>query len=237
MTILLLMVGFLAEAFNAASTAWRQGEHDVERFSQARATIDLMTHDLRQAIVNTNLQFYASTNCLAFMAPVNDNSNYADLAEVVYILNWNDPTVPPASQNNPPFKLLRRLTRPTDSQWSVYLNPATWPATYASSNLVCDSIVNFSLTYYDTNNNATVFWNSTPTAPGWTEPVLGQPVPLGGYSTMTNMPPAYINVHLEVVDSATARLLTNFPAGSPAYVTLTNRAVRAFDTYIKIPQR
>src|SRR5579871_6572816 len=129
MTILLIMVGFLAVTFNAASTAWQQGEKDVDRYAQARATIDLIARDLRQAIVTTNLPFYASTNCLAFVAPINDDRNSADLAEIVYI----------AQQAPAPYTLYRRLTLPTNTQWQVYSNPGGWPQFCANSNLVCDT--------------------------------------------------------------------------------------------------
>jgi prepilin-type N-terminal cleavage/methylation domain-containing protein len=237
MTLLLVMVGFLAVAFNSASVAWQQGEKDVDRFSQARATIDLMTRDLRQAIVSTNLPFYAYTNGIAFVAPVNADPNSADLAEIVYVLNWNDPTVPPTQQNFAPFKLYRRLTKPTDTQWSVYSNPLNWPATSGNSSLVCDSIINFAVTCYYTNGNSTAsFWNSTPKPSVWNESVPGLPIAKAGDGMMTNIPPGFINIHLEVLDSKTARLLTNFPVASAAYVNLTNKA-RAFDAYIQIPHR
>jgi len=240
MTLLLVIVGFLAVAFNSASTAWTQGEKDVDRFSQARATIDLMTRDLRQVLVTTNLQFYANTNSLAFVAPVNDDPTSADLAEVVYILNWNDPTMGPLL-NRPPFKLIRRFTPAVNtagSPWDVYSNPLNWPTTAATTSTVCDTIINFTITCVDTNNNSatpTSYWNSTPTPNAWTEGGVSL-VPLKGTGTMTNMPPAYINVHLEVLDTKTARLLTNFPVASAAYANLTNKA-RAFDAYIQIPHR
>jgi hypothetical protein len=71
----------------------------------------------------------------------------------------------------------------------------------------------------------------------WVDPVLGTLVPNAGDGMMTNMPPAFINIHLEVVDSRTATLLRTLPNASAAYINLTNRAVRAYDAYVKIPQR
>jgi prepilin-type N-terminal cleavage/methylation domain-containing protein len=243
MTLLLIMVGFLAVAFNSASVAWRQGEHDVDRTQSARATVDVMARDLSQAVVSPNLQFYGNTNSVAFVAPVNDDGSAADLAKVAYVLNWNDPTLPPAQQNLPPFKLLRRFTTTTNVLWDVYLHPGIWPSTAEFTSTVCDTVMNFALTYYYTNgtittlNPLTSFWNSTANPGMWTDPVLGTLVTLAGDGMMTNMPPAFINVHLEVVDSRTATLLRTLPNPSIAYDHLTNQALRAYDAYVKIPQR
>jgi hypothetical protein len=71
----------------------------------------------------------------------------------------------------------------------------------------------------------------------WVDPVLGTIVSQAGDGMMTNMPPAFINVHLEVVDSRTAKLLQTIPNPSIAYNNLTNQALRAYDAYVKIPQR
>lgn len=243
MTILLIMVGFLGVAFNAASVAWRQGEHDVDRTQSARATVDLIARDLSQALVTTNIQFYGNTNSLAFVAPVNDDPNAADLAKVAYVLNWNDPSLPPAQQNLPPYKLIRLFTPTTDAAWNVYSNPGNWPTTAEFTSTVCDTVINFTLTYYYTNGLITTgslltsFWNSTPNASMWVDPVLGTIVSQAGDGMMTNMPPAFINVHLEVVDSRTAKLLQTIPNPSIAYNNLTNQALRAYDAYVKIPQR
>jgi prepilin-type N-terminal cleavage/methylation domain-containing protein len=233
MTLLLIMVGFLAVAFNAASTAWQQGEHDVDRFQQARATLDLMQRDLSQAFVSPTVQFYATANGLAFVAPVNDDPNAADLAEVVYRLE----------RSQAPFRLTRRFTTSANSQWDVYSKPSDWPRTAQTTSTVCDAVINFSVTCFYTNGlfpTPTSYWNSTPTPGVWHEPPLLL-IPLitkAGDGMMTDMPPAFINVHLEVVDFRTAALL-RAPGmfGTPAYANLTNRATRAFDAYIKIPQR
>jgi type II secretory pathway pseudopilin PulG len=237
MTLLLLMVGFLAVVFNAASTAWRQGEHDVDRAQTARATVDLLARDLSQAIVSTNLPFYGNVNSVAFVAPVNNDPNAADLAEVVYVLE----------NAQAPYKLVRRLTTSANLNWDVYSNPGNWPATTEFESVVSDAIINFSLTYYYANGLLTPttgsvpsFWNSTPIQSSWTDPVLGAMGPQQGDGMMTNMPPAFVNIHLEVTDSRTATLLgslTNSASSSVAYANLTNRATRSFDAYIKIPQR
>jgi prepilin-type N-terminal cleavage/methylation domain-containing protein len=243
MTILLIMVGFLGVAFNTASVAWRQGEHDVDRTQAARSTVDLIARDLSQALVSANVQFYGNTNSLAFVAPVNDDPNAADLSKVAYVLNWNDPSLPAAQQNLPPFRLLRLLTTTTNAAWDVYLHPGNWPTTAEFTSIVCDTVMNFTLTYYYTNGTITTaspltsFWNSTPNPNMWVDPVLGTLVPNAGDGMMTNMPPAFINIHLEVVDSRTATLLRTLPNASAAYINLTNRAVRAYDAYVKIPQR
>jgi hypothetical protein len=180
---------------------------------------------------------------VAFVAPVNDDGGAADLAKVTYVLNWNDPTIPAAQQNIPPFKLFRLFTPTTDAAWDVYLHPGDWPTTAAFTSTVCDTVMNFTLTYYYTNGTVTTassltsFWNSTPTAGRWIDPALGTIVSPQGDGMMTNMPPAFINIHLEVVDSRTATLLHTLPNNSVAYNNLTNQAIRAYDAFVKIPQR
>ncbi|HXI83511.1 MAG TPA: prepilin-type N-terminal cleavage/methylation domain-containing protein, partial [Verrucomicrobiae bacterium] len=229
MTLLLVMVGFLAVAFNSASVAWKQGEKDVDRYQQARATVDLMARDLSQAVVSPKIQFYGITNGLAFMAPVSDNPNVADLAEVAYVLG---------PETAPPFTLKRRFTTAASSQWDIYTQPTTWPSTADNVSVVSDAVINFTVTYYDAKNTQFVSWNST-SVPGWTEAYgLGFTAPAAASpTTMLSLPPAYVNVHLEVVDSKTARVLRNMAANPIASANLMTNSVRAFDVYLRIPQR
>ena len=52
---------------------------------------------------------------------------------------------------------------------------------------------------------------------------------------MTNLPPAYIDVQLQVVDSKTAALLTNLTGA--AYGNVLTQAMRTFNVYVRVPKR
>jgi type II secretory pathway pseudopilin PulG len=233
--ILIMLVGMLVVTFNSASTAWRAGERDVERFQDARAIFDLIARDLQQAYVSPNIQFYASDDkhSMAFGAVVSDNPNAVDLAEVVYWLNLDETTTPP-------FKLYRRFTPSSANQWDFYSHPLDWPNTAANINLVCDNIINFSVTCYKTNsppNDKVGYWNSTATASVWDDPTLGIRVLQKGDGDMTNVPPAYVDVVLSVVDSRTAALLRQPSMTTAAASNVIKQATRTFEVFIKVPQR
>jgi type II secretory pathway pseudopilin PulG len=233
--ILVMLVGMLIVAFNSASTAWRAGERDVERFQDARSILDLIGRDLQQVYVSSNIPFYASDDkhAIAFGAAVSDNPNAADLAEVVYWLNLDETT-------KPPYKLYRRFTPSTDSQWNFYAKPLDWPNTATYTNLVCDNIVDFAVTCYKTNsppNDKAAFWNSTATAFVWDDKKLGIRVNAAGDGDMTNMPPAYVDVFLGVVDSRTASLLRQPTMTPAASSNVIKQAKRTFEVFIRIPHR
>ncbi len=120
-TILGVMTFLLFSAFDQTSKAWLQGESRVETFSSARVALDYMSRELAQAMVNSNnLQFFGTTNAVAFIAPSDDRAgDPVDLAEVVYRLNQipasavatNAPFLylsDPFTNNAPPYKLIRR---------------------------------------------------------------------------------------------------------------------------------
>lgn len=252
MVILILLVGLLSAAFNSASKAWLQQERTVDQFQAARTALDLMGRDLSQAYVSWSVPFYANINSLAFVATVNDDPKAVDLAEVVYRLNWDDTTLPAAERNIPPMKLYRRFTKSIDSlgnlntlKWDFYTDLITWPVSVDQSNVVCDGVVSFSLRCYYTNSFAVgatpilSYWNSTPTPSLWVEPGVagGTIVPLAGDGMMTNMPPAYIDVQLSVVDAKATVQLAALRLNPQAWTNLMQQASRTYQMFVKIPRR
>jgi prepilin-type N-terminal cleavage/methylation domain-containing protein len=250
MVILIGLVGLLSAAFNSASKAWLQQERTVDQFQAARTALDLLSRDLSQACVSWSVPFYANSNSVAFVAPVNDDPRAVDLAEVVYRLNWDDTTLPAAERNIPPLKLYRRFTKSTDSsgnpgnpRWDFY-NNNDWPVSVDQSNVVCDGVISFTLHCYRTNGVVAVgpgptdyYWNSTPTGGHWTEPVAGTIVNQPGDGLMTNMPPAYIDVQLQVVDAKTTVQLAALRGKPGAWTNLMQQTSRTFQMFVKIPRR
>jgi type II secretory pathway pseudopilin PulG len=247
--ILLILVGMLTVTFNTASNTWRAAEREVERFQDARAALDLISRDLQQVYVSSNAPFYGTSSSLAFVATVNDTPTAADLAEVVYLLNR-------AETPQAPFRLYRRLTRSTTNdvfssgpipyqivpnpRWDFYSNPSDWPNTVDYTNSVCDNVISFALEYRMNDDTASSFWNSTPFSPAWEEPKGSGSYAVqfaGPDERMTNLPPAYIDVRLRVVDSKTAALLRQSNLAPAAWTNLVRQASRRFAVIVPIPQR
>ncbi len=229
--ILLILVGMLTVAFNTASNTWRAAEKDVERFQDARLALDLIARDLQQAFVSTNVPFYGSTNGLAFVAANVDDTKYLDLAETIYVL----------SNNAPPYTLYRRTSTWTNAttsvNWDFYYNLANandWPTTFDRADVVCGNVVRFRLRFFDDANppNEYTFWNSSDQANVWPQIFSGG---LPKLAIMSNRPPAYIDVRLDVIDSKSARLLSTLTGTAAANVI--TQSLRSFAVFVKIPQR
>ncbi len=184
MAILGLMVAMLFAAFGQASRGWLQAENRVETFTQARAALDYMSKELSQAMASTNVPFLATTNSLAFVAPVStDPADGADIEEVVYRLSSNDAFTSPDPSGffvdlNPPFKLIRRVSpyifttcqnyylngspcSPLDP-WDFY-GSVNWPETSDSTRtaIVAENILSLEFTLFSTNGVPYPYWNST----------------------------------------------------------------------------
>jgi prepilin-type N-terminal cleavage/methylation domain-containing protein len=221
MAILALMVAMLFSAFNQASRAWLQAENRVETFTQARAALDLMSREISQAIVTSNISFLGSATSVAFIAPVStDPTDIVDLEEVVYRLNGG---------------YLERLVTPfsAGNVWDFYAQPQNWPATTSSTVTVADNIVSLTFTYQNTNGVLEAFWNSTQLPSVWSanKNFTSASFPAG----MTNRTPAGVQIEIDAIDSRTAaRLLGVSAAVSNNIIT---PAVKAFFTFVAIPNR
>jgi hypothetical protein len=248
MAILGVMVVMLFAAFDQASRSWLQAENRVETYTQARAALDYMTRELSQAMVNSNLQFLATTNALAFIAPVNTGTNAVDLMEVVYVLSNSSPFT---------YSLVRRAsaygssacmnygTKPPSScggsPWDFYSttpNP-NWPETSDPNRTtdLADNITSLQFTLYDTNGNAFVYWNSTPNPTGTSWGHENPGLPSGIVSPtmlMTNRAPGGVEIQIYAIDArATNRLQSGMSIG--AATNIINQAQQSFSTFVSIP--
>lgn len=199
--ILGVMMALLFSALNQTSKAWLQGESRVETFSSARAALDYMSRELAQAMVNSNsLQFFGTTNAVAFIAPSDDRAgDSVDLAEVVYRLSWRAPNGDATglfTNTAPPYKLMRRSSvysaPPTSDGWDYGQNQscgtAAWdfyspnkPNWMETSNsnrvgVLAENIMSLTFTYVSTNGIQYPYWNSTNVATVWNNE-LGTGIP------------------------------------------------------------
>jgi prepilin-type N-terminal cleavage/methylation domain-containing protein len=202
-----VMFFLLFAAFNQTSKAWLQGESRVETFTAARAALDFMSRELAQVMVNTNaLQFFGTTNAVAFIALTGDNYGArVDLAEVVYRLsqpsaaNLSQPPVadPGGFFTNtvPPYRLVRRFTPYSDfpplacyeygqmqicgaNPWDFY-NNNNWMQTSATNNtqVLADNIISLAFMYVDANNYLYNQWNSANVAGVWNNELPNPGIP------------------------------------------------------------
>jgi prepilin-type N-terminal cleavage/methylation domain-containing protein len=254
MAILAVIVSLLFGVFGQASRAWLQGENRVETFTDARAVLDLMSRELSQALVNSNLQFLANTNSLAFVAPVSTANGSVDLMEVVYVLSNSVPF-------NYTYSLIRRasLCGPVvpghcydygqkmacpGSPWDFYSSP-NWPETSdpTLTTVVANHITSLQYTLYDTNGGAWVYWNSSvnPSGVSWHHELpppglpsgIPAPAPYPGM-TMTSRAPGGVEIQIVAVDSRAANRLQ--PGMNPGAVSnIINQAQKTFVTFVSIP--
>jgi prepilin-type N-terminal cleavage/methylation domain-containing protein len=257
MAILGVMLVMLFEAFDQASRSWLQAENRVETYTQARAALDFMTRELSQAVVNSNLQFLATSTNLAFIAPVNTGTNAVDLMEVVYVLSNTGPTT---------CSLVRRASAygsaaancwnygtksscAGSSPWDFYSNP-DWPETgdpYRTT-VLADNISSLQFVFYDTNgvSASPSYWNSSANASGTSWSHENPNLPSGTFIStmiMTNRPPGGVLITIEAIDRRTAaRLQAIAPNGTNAanITAVTNtlyQVVQPFTTFVEIPNK
>jgi len=130
-SILAFMTGILASIAGQASNLWIRNESQSQIRERARTTLDLISHDLKQAVVplsastTGNYQFgpkfclnpgggegdatYNYPNSLFWYAPVATDTTMGDLAMVGYYLRPNGGT----------YDLCRLLINPSDTSYTL----------------------------------------------------------------------------------------------------------------------
>jgi len=132
-SILAFMTGILASITGQASNLWMRNESQSQIRERARTALDLISHDLKQAVVplsasnDTNFQFgpkfclnpgggengatYNFPNSLFWYAPVASETSMGDLALVGYYLR--------PSPSGGTYDLCRLLINPSDASYTL----------------------------------------------------------------------------------------------------------------------
>jgi len=137
MALLSVLVILLFNVLSNSSAAWTAGQAQTERRNSARALGAYISRELQTALLPldptdpTTLQFTlnppaipaddCNPSALFWQAPIASDQSRGDVAETGYFLKW-DTTVP--SQPKP--KLCRFFVNPTDANYLIYRQPATW---------------------------------------------------------------------------------------------------------------
>ncbi len=189
----------------------------------------MMSRELSQAIVSSNITFLGDASSVAFIAPISTSvpGDVVDLEEVVY--QWSNGT------------LTRQVTPASSLNWNFYAQPQAWPGPASTAPVpVADNVVSLTLSYIDTKGVALPFWNSNQTLgsawstiPDYTSPLAGSDGPL-----MTNRAPAAVQIRIDTIDGRAATKLQLIGTNNIVpYAKLLNQAVKTFTTFVAIPNR
>lgn len=141
-SILALIVGFLGTMTSDVSKAWSNGNAQIDRRRNVRAIVDLVSADLRGALLpvdpaieptRPNLQFllnpggisldYKNPDAIFWQAPVATDQTRGDIAQVGYFVKWDLDSDP----ENPRAKLCRMFVNPTDAaNYRIYSDRTKW---------------------------------------------------------------------------------------------------------------
>ncbi len=133
-TVLMMMMVILVSLSSQAGKVWSRGESQNQNRQRARASLDYIGQELRQALlpldaVKITYQFqinpsglstdYQCRDAIFWQAPIATDTSQGDLAEIGYFVQWNAST----QQAN----LCRFFVNPSDStHYLAYGNPTQW---------------------------------------------------------------------------------------------------------------
>jgi prepilin-type N-terminal cleavage/methylation domain-containing protein len=101
-----LMILFLFTIISTSMKTWQDQQSHEESFQEARAALDLISRDVRSALVSNNVNwFYSGSNSIAFLTslPANSQStnlNRGDICAVGYSLEWGKVNQNDAQEKN-----------------------------------------------------------------------------------------------------------------------------------------
>ena len=141
MAILSMIVFTLATLANVAGNIWEQGENQNQHRQRARAVLDVLSRELRSAMlgvaefpsnpadpaapVDKTLQLiinppvsssYRNRDSIFWQAPIATDTAQGDLAEIGYFIRWTGKQA----------SLCRFFVNPSDPDYQIYQNPNGW---------------------------------------------------------------------------------------------------------------
>lgn len=141
-TILLLLVVFLAQILTHAATAYSSSESNKERLQNERVLGEMIREELQAALLpinrpsQTGLQFvvnpadlsdeFKNRDAIFWQAPIATDQTLGDIAEIGYFIQWNH-----AETGNPRASLCRFMVNQgnkgmPDSNFLIHSNPSHW---------------------------------------------------------------------------------------------------------------
>jgi prepilin-type N-terminal cleavage/methylation domain-containing protein len=142
MAVLALLVSMLGSMTSNVSRVWTTGNAQSDRRRNVRAIVDLVSADLKGALLpvdpaveptKPNLQFvlnpsavpdeYKNPDAIFWQAPVATDQSRGDVAELGYFVKWDAETTP----ENPRARLCRFFVNPTDTaNYLIYKDRNKW---------------------------------------------------------------------------------------------------------------
>ena len=140
--VLALIVSLLGSMTSNVSRVWMTGNAQSDRRRNARAIVDLISSDLKGAMLpvdpaaeptKPNLQFvlnpaaipngYKNPDAIFWQAPVATDQSRGDIAELGYFVKWDFESTP----DNPRARLCRFFVNPTDTaNYRIYTDRVNW---------------------------------------------------------------------------------------------------------------
>jgi len=159
------------------------------------------------------LNYYGHSNSIYFCAASPPVANaISDMAEVAYVWTTNDSGYGPLIRYSTPPTLGNTYWAP-DAPASSFTNIATG---FSSSNIIAEQVINFTMTYYDTNGIIQTSWDSQSST----------------ITSVSNMLPSTVYVRLTILDENAIKLLD---LNMATLGNVTNLHARTFETLISIP--
>jgi prepilin-type N-terminal cleavage/methylation domain-containing protein len=178
LAVLALLITVLMGLVDSAAKLWRESEARVDAYREARAALNVMQRDLRNAVATTNQNFFRlNTDAYAQLADAEKNTNYAsavfflsaqpanaqasgqnrsDVCQVGYFLAYGKTSMSPAAQTEQTMNLYRYFLS-SDPTFQAFTNTNSPPfnanltPTDLNVELLARNIKSIRLTARDTN--------------------------------------------------------------------------------------
>ncbi len=139
--VLAMIVAFLGTMTSNVSKVWTTGNAQIDRRRNVRAIVDLISADLKGAMLpvdpaveptKPNLQFvlnpggisldFKNPDAIFWQSPVASDQSRGDIAEVGYFVKWDG-----LETENPRAKLCRLFVNPSDTEnFRIYSDRKAW---------------------------------------------------------------------------------------------------------------
>jgi len=214
--ILSLLTLVLVGIAGQGGRLWSQTESQSQARQRARAMLDFLAAELRQAVIplepsRQGLQFvvnptgigseFLNRDAIFWQAPVVADSGSGDLAELGYFVRWNGTRA----------SLCRVLVAPDNADYLVYDKPDDW---------LSDALLDRLAPADKANKYRGLFLENVIAL--WVEAFQADGTAYGGDSRLTNRLPATVKLTLVLLDSSTSARLADSSTVTGLYAGATS---------------